>query len=160
MKQLKNEAESRQSCVSVSVTDLRIGNLVELDNKESWLSFANLPMTVTEIDSKLSQKEKEVWDKSDGTISLKYKYETFNQFSQFIKPIPLTDKLLLELGFIEVDYAGGCYQKEDITIDIADFNCCYKKDWLEIDVKYLHKLQNLYHALIGSELQIGSLTEH
>ena len=57
---VQDDTQSLQSCVSVSVTELRIGNLVELDNKESWLSFANLPMIVTEIDSKLSQKEKEI----------------------------------------------------------------------------------------------------
>ena len=159
---VQDDTQSLQSCVSVSVTELRIGNLVELDNKESWLSFANLPMIVTEIDSKLSQKEKEIWNKSDGTISLKYKYETFNQFSQFIKPIPLTEEWLLKFGY-EKD--GEFFDNEtrlNFWTNKNTFNGILA-DWADKtigEVKYIHQLQNLYYALTGSELQIGNLTEH
>ena len=140
---IQDNTQSLQSCVSVSVTDLRVGNYI--------YGVSDRLEIVTEI-----LKDKITTDHYlPKLLSFPHTADI-----KFFQPVELSDKLLLKLGFVEVDYAGGCYQKEDITIDIADFNCCYKRDWLEIDVKYVHKLQNLYHALTGCDLQIGSLTEH
>lgn len=138
---VQDDTQSLQSCVSVSVMDFRIGNLIY-----SPIQKENVTLVAIE------QGNRPITLGKRGTSS----------FSGFdcLQAILLTDKLLLKLGFIEVDYAGGCYQKKGITIDMADFNCCYKRDWLEIDVKCVHQLQNLYFALTGSELQISSITEH
>ena len=69
--------------------------------------------------------------------------------------VPLSEEILLNCGFEEVDFAGGCYEKEYLTIDTSDFNCCYKRDWLEIKIKYLHQLQNLFYILTNQELEIN-----
>ncbi len=68
------------------------------------------------------------------------------------EPIKLTEEWLINLGFEETDYAGGCYYLGSIQIDLSDFECAFKTNWLDCKVKYVHQLQNLYFALTGKEL--------
>lgn len=75
-----------------------------------------------------------------------------------INPIPLTEEILLKCGF-------------DTNIDIyytSKLNGYFKKPFIEADyflyksptgdkltsVKHLHQLQNLFHSLTGTELEI------
>src|SRR5690606_18175024 len=77
-----------------------------------------------------------------------------------IKPIPLTEELLLKCGFVktgvltlsfenflfEICLDGDDFVKQQYTLRI---NVCFV-----IKVKYLNQLQNLYFALTGQELEI------
>jgi hypothetical protein len=96
-----------------------------------------------------------------------------------IKPIPLTEQWLLDLGFYEHD-EHGMYGDRYFT-PIADYNYVVERDWREetsyffgieytdshkpdddgevyffsFEVKYVHQLQNLYFALTGEELTLN-----
>jgi hypothetical protein len=82
-----------------------------------------------------------------------------------LKPIPLTEEMLLKCGFI----SGGAKQWLFITLDKKDecylyFNPLGKgiaidqngiECSFEIELNYLHQLQNLYFALTNEELTIN-----
>ena len=65
------------------------------------------------------------------------------------KPIPLTQEWLFKFGF-EKAYET-CYQYKDFILNdkfiMMDID-------ITIQLKYVHQLQNLYHALTGEELTI------
>lgn len=74
-----------------------------------------------------------------------------------IEPIPLTDEWVLRFGF-----------KKDSMVNITFFlkgfgyitipkngNCIFRKEGIEVIIKYVHQLQNLYFALTGEELTIS-----
>ena len=79
-----------------------------------------------------------------------------------LEPIPITPEWLERLGFKSdqffddtrpIFYLGDFYidwdtlQPQDCGFDIA-----------KIKIKYIHQLQNLYHALTGQELTVKELT--
>lgn len=76
-----------------------------------------------------------------------------------LRPIPLTEELLLKCGFEKCNYGNN---KEFISYKMDWFNCRLAVGVLSImgynnrhqDIKYLHQLQNLYFALTGKELEI------
>ena len=65
------------------------------------------------------------------------------------KPIPLTEEWLFKFGF-EKAYET-CYQYKDFILNdkfiMMDID-------ITIQLKYVHQLQNLYHALTDEELTI------
>ena len=99
------------------------------------------------------------FDKEEIAIDLEYFYWEIEGRGvlQHTKPIPLKEDWLLKFGFEDAHY--GEYKKDRYTLDceytdkgiyyfIIDETC------LELDVKHVHQLQNLYHALTGEELTI------
>ena len=70
-----------------------------------------------------------------------------------IKPIPLTEEWLLKFGF---------ETKDKVFWDVGNFRVGqdrwggydYVSRRVDIDLKYVHQLQNLYFALTGEELTI------
>jgi len=139
---VQDETQSLQSCVSVSVTDLRIGNYVIYNNKEIG--------TITGVQAFLF---------NNGKVAINQRLDIFYH-TENIKPIPLTEEWLLKLGFVSNPYQDR-YDK-----GIFHIECDKTKGetilWLAgvPHIKYIHQLQNLYHALNGCDLQIGNLTEH
>jgi hypothetical protein len=79
-------------------------------------------------------------------------------FEEEFKPIPLTDELLLRLGFElnECDNYELAYIVEiNSTFTIIDEERGYFYiDARNNEIKYLHQLQNLYFALTNKELEI------
>jgi len=73
-----------------------------------------------------------------------------------LQPIPLTEEWLLKFGFkiegdngVECSWIIGKFRLcSDATVFIEDKN--------NIDVKYVHQLQNLYFVLTGEELTFKS----
>jgi hypothetical protein len=67
-----------------------------------------------------------------------------------LKPIELSDELLLKFGF---DKIGFQFIKDGIELfPIRDLY--YRGNFpIKSDIKYVHQLQNLYFALTGCELQ-------
>ena len=77
------------------------------------------------------------------------------------EPIPLTEEWLLKLGFREVNGHVFLFPENDsfrlwgFAWNIEQF--LITGEWVEIStpsIKYVHQLQNLYHALTGEELKL------
>lgn len=117
----------------MKANELRIGNLVTITR-----SFNT---------SKKQIKVKE--------INLHY----LNQISKwntngYINPIQLTDEWLLKFGFVE-EFENKFY-KNSIAIEIFENECIvYLSDFVDLAIRYVHQLQNLYFALTGEELAIA-----
>lgn len=77
-----------------------------------------------------------------------------------VEPVPLTDEWLERFGF-EKDEESSSWSK---IVSMPQFDYCFEisnkyqeffqPDFLSIDIKYVHQLQNLYFALTGKELTI------
>lgn len=71
-------------------------------------------------------------------------------------PIPLTPEILEKAGFEKkpvsqgyVPYVNGRFYYNETTSEIEI------DDNVRVKVEYLHQFQNLYHAIIGEELEIN-----
>lgn len=143
----------------MDANELRIGNYILLDNKEYWPEAANIPMIIkslTEIESLKAGK----WTYSVSLDHL-YKeentyYDSYSQFIKFLKPIPLTEEWLLNLGCIKT---GDVFHLDDyILLKKKTIELCIYIDGFYVlsEIEYVHQLQNLYFALKGKELCIKS----
>lgn len=112
-------------------TELKIGN---------FMHFEKTPITVNAL-----IREEVYYDTTN----------TNGEIGSDVTPIPITEKWLIKFGFEESDWAGGCFIKESIFIDLSDFECGYKKNWFDVKIKYVHQLQNLYFSLTQKELTIN-----
>ena len=74
-----------------------------------------------------------------------------------IKPIPLTEELLLKCGWVR-SFIEGLFRIESVEIEIikGKFYPSISVGEYHIgkELKSLHQLQNLYFALTGEELEI------
>lgn len=84
-----------------------------------------------------------------------------------LKPIPITEKWLLEFGFKNIHNQQALINNEWVKVysfrNIEYFldgeilikgNCCLDSFVYLNPIKYVHQLQNLYFALTGEELTI------
>ena len=137
-KESQDNAKSVQTCVSVSVTDLRIGNYL--------------------LKSLKSGNGRKINDKI-GVQDIVRIYENTGSFNY--EPIQLTEEWLGNFRFEKFlnQFKESSGYKPFILLFLDGF---YEYDDLRFStkIKYVHQLQNLYHALTGSELQISSITEH
>lgn len=69
-----------------------------------------------------------------------------------LKPIPLTEEILLKCGFEK--QGGFWFVKGDIKIEITLSRGYFRYAGF-VRLKYLHQLQNLYFALTGQELEVS-----
>lgn len=141
----------------ITPQELRIGNLVTINNYRAWPDLKDIPLTVIELSTKMDEYEEELFPKSKGTITLKGDNETYNQFSQFVEPIELTEEWMLKFGFENKlgDYAFSLSGVSFFTlIQDSDGFMLSKFETYIITVKYVHQLQNLFHSLCVEELTI------
>lgn len=88
-----------------------------------------------------------------------YSDENIEHFSEF-KPIPLTEEWLLKFGFQEHPndyyYFEGYKIRFDLDNDLTPIKFYFLffdiGDW-EMEIKYVHQIQNLYFALKEEELK-------
>lgn len=124
-------------------TDLRIGNLVSLSG--------SLTLKVYEIHE-------------DCFYAKDSKGSSFKNTWADLKPIPLTEEMLLKCGFeFNKKYYHSKYINDSIKL-IYDFDqkilyFKYKGEFIPMiqipkNIEYLHELQNVIHALTGQELKI------
>lgn len=113
--------------------DLRRGNLVYLNNN------------IAKIDG---IQPSWVWLEDNSSV-----------FIEEIQPIPLTEEWLLKFGFEKNErYVHNMhpwvdYTKQGIRIQLPYFTFNFgDEDEQDIDIPYVHALQNLYFALKGKEL--------
>jgi hypothetical protein len=142
--------------------DLRIGNIVTIDNNEYLAELKNIPLIVTGI----NETSNIGFPKSSHSISLKShnSFHRYSQFNEFISPIPLTPEILEKCGFNKEekktnrnDIPSGTYQ----VYDKGHFAFNSIHGWwfngkqLDFPPQYLHQLQNLYYFLCGEELNVS-----
>lgn len=131
------------------VEDLRIGNIITDEN-----GFQMHVVGIGEdwITADFEGNEGDVWE-------FDFKYSS-------PKPIELTEEILLKCGFIEDDFNlfGGIYLDLGIKCSDGHVDYFYKKEnesvvklrsIRDIEIKYLHQLQNLFWCLCEKELQIN-----
>lgn len=116
----------------MKATELRIGNYITDDFASESAYFA-----VKELKKKIC-----------------YYGASFKATYKGLKPIPLTEEWLLKFGF---DKHGSlkhqAFTKDDFIIrKELDFD--YEHESRSKTLKYVHQLQNLYHALTGKELKL------
>lgn len=128
----KNNTQLPQSSVSVSVTDVRVGNLILNDFGEIQ------PIYSVDEKSILTKVEENGW-------SICFKPKT----------IPLTKEWFYKIES-EIIKAGFSYS----YYEIGNRLMIYLENDITIDCRSVHKIQNVYFYITGSELHIGSLTEH
>lgn len=122
----------------VDVRELRIGDYVYLQSSES--SYG-----ITEIGySEIEYPRYEASGISSGAV--------FRTYVENLNPIPLTEELLLKCGFEKHKWGIITYYNSLLELD-ADFHL--KGVDYNIQVKYLHQLQNLYFDFTGEELEVN-----
>ena len=129
----------------IKANELRIGNYVnELTVGEIFIPTGKI-IKITEI-------------KFSGISEVNPIFEhPIERNYQQIDPIALTEEWLLKFGF-EKDSRNESYwfflNKIFIYVGINDLYY-YDYDEGEINIQYVHQLQNLYFALTGNELTIN-----
>jgi len=108
-------------------TELRIGNLVMCKNKTITDFLDTVSLNIHHL-TDIVEENKE------------YQYE----------PIPLTEEWLVKFGFELQKYDDWTHYWNG-SIDLHDFTY----DGF-VELKHVHQLQNLIHALTGEELTIKS----
>jgi hypothetical protein len=132
---------------NLQTTELRIGNLVMQNGFYGY---------VYSIGSPEPRKEKRFSDKA--IITLFDNGLTTVPIDE-IEPIPLTEEILLKLGFKQNEQFKTNFKfylkDNEIEINIYNGN---NNSWLNdryvINLKYVHQLQNLFFSLCGEELTV------
>ena len=142
IKHSKNTEQSNSTkpvlCNGLKASDLRIGNLIQFGNK-----FKKVVEIIEDAFYVLYK---------DGT--------TLKNTWADLKPIPLTEKRLLDFGFIiDETYVSEenpflDYIKDEVRISMPYFSFEYG-DGAFMELKYVHQLQNLYFALTQRELTVA-----
>ena len=131
----------------ISSYELRLGNRVLADKKLQQVSMIT-GTTVFTIDT----------EGSDEQVASEHQLEQ-------IKPVPMTDEVLQQCGFIYHDYfkfwqlvTTGVRSEMDINsdYDVIDF---MRKPVIE-KLASLHQLQNVYFHLKGRELKLQKMQGH
>lgn len=149
----------------IKAGDIMIGNIITVDNPQYHPKLKNLPLRITGI------QERSIQGEIEYCINLEHVnqktnnyYDTYSQFLKFIRPIRLTEDILLKAGFRKHKMSG--YDNHFIyslfiggeTIGItaiynADFSIMLHG--VARGVKYLHSLQNIIKIVTGNELEIN-----
>lgn len=150
----------------IKVEELRCGNLVEFKGQHVPIVKIDSQNELIDQDAILSYKGSVVVPEysPDGRI---WNYNS--PWVQQIKPIPLTEEWLLKLGFWEkykstcnrwylraTHLNSGCeiIDPEDDDTGKLTGKFYYRNSDGDIDVPYVHQLQNLYYAITKEELTI------
>ena len=101
--------------------------------------------------------------KLDGSLLCCY---IQNELEFPLKPIPLTEEILLKFGFNEVEDERWCDMHEEFEecnyYYLSMFKIYYNPETdrfeddslyhFNVNLKYVHQLQNLFYSIIGKEL--------
>lgn len=147
----------------MKATDLRIGNLVTVNNPEFWPQLKDVPLVVYSITPNRSIKNDE-WSYSIGLISLNERdnitMPLYAQMIEYIEPIALSKEIFDHLDAIK-DIHGDLFIFESIDRDIRfylvnGFIQRTKGDYCPLSnyehITSVHLFQNLYNISTGNEL--------
>lgn len=120
----------------MKASELRIGNLVYVGNK--------LRHVCGTIDKTIQHN----YHPQNSTYSENYENEC--------EPIPLTEEWLVKFGFEnfynEFLSSNGYF---DLIFNDDKVSLRVEGQWLSLEIKYVHQLQNLYFALTNEELTLN-----
>jgi hypothetical protein len=138
----------------MKASELRIGNYATIENGV-WPTMKGIPLIVN---GTRCYKDND-FPASTGDVNLNE--GEYNQFDEFIRPVPLTEEWLLKFGF-ELQLRGTIKDYLKFNSDgvsemlISSIN---GTEWttygVRYKIQYVHQLQNLYYALTGQELTEG-----
>lgn len=147
----------------INEKELRIGSIVTVDNPEYHPKLKDIPLIVTGIQERVIKGE------TKYCLSLEHinqkpntYYETYSQYMRFIRPIPLTEEILLKCG-AEPTETKGIFLLGDILVDIdlgiamldIKLQQNYRITPLLGRCKYLHQLQNIWFTRKYKELEVS-----
>lgn len=143
----------------IQPTELRIGNLIQLIYQSKRPSLEERIVRVDRIDE-------------IGVEILENGERVFGASYELLEPIPLTEEILLKCGFekepisysINIDSFGGG-KRLSFSGDYLYITDSEKQNTIPTDIItlwnkdlrkefYLHELQNIFHAITGTELNI------
>lgn len=129
----------------IDVKELRIGNYVYLQNSKT-------PYKITEV----GYREIEYPRYEASGISTE---AVFRTYVDNLNPIPISEELLLKCGFREeersfyrADLGNVSFNQYGYYIHLKE---CSSEAIRVIKITSLHKLQNLYFAMTGKELEVS-----
>lgn len=142
---------------------LRLGNIVMVDNPEHHPRLKGIELRVIGVEETIFKGKK------DFSIRLEdvRNRETYAKLIRFIKPVKLTEDVLLRFGFVksvrqstklfrEYHLNHGSYRIKAIAHD--DGAWLWKIDGFEFEAGKgwsLHRLQNVFHDLFDEEMEVG-----
>ena len=143
----------------MKANELRIGNLVTINNEEHHAKIKSIPLIICGIEKLRSEEGAKIllnYPKEQENIVI----PAFSQFEQFINPIELSDEFMTIFGFKET-FMGiySIWEFDDfgrsfnVTQDSNGFSFQIHGDWKEI--KYVHELQNIHFIMTGEELAMS-----
>lgn len=102
------------------------------------------------------------WVSNIATGEFAYQIKSGSEIKEGYWPIPLTEGMLKEAGFFPKDHVGGrgcTWESETSNVKFEwnpydGFYFEYNEWDSQANVTYVHHLQNLHHALTGSELPL------
>lgn len=124
-------------------SELRIGNFITANGMNVYWPIEGIEIISSNI----------------STQSLIYSHNSWLDLSSF-EPIPLTEDWLLSFGFVYDNVLNLYSLKNSQFISLCqnitkEYWCDYESYYgLDIEIKYVHQLQNLYFALTNQELII------
>lgn len=151
-------------------TELRIGNLVIVDNEKCHPHLKDMPLAINGISPRPDNNHNPTHSIGLQHIEQepnKY-YESYSQFLKFVKPITLTEEWLVKFGFAEKESVSGfnyfykyfkqsdtkgCEQDSKFSLGRKGTEVFINSKWI-CGVQYVHQLQNLFFALTLKELEI------
>jgi hypothetical protein len=143
--------------MKLTAKDLRVGNLVLTNNPKYRSQDVGKIAYVLNINS---EKEFEGMIGTATIYHLENEWkDTYGQFLEYLQPIPLTEELLLKFGFrkesIPVKQNTVLHETYDLNnlhlLRRIEFNQIWYNN---IQVKYVHQLQNLFFSLCEEELTL------
>lgn len=132
----------------MKAADLRIGNYLECEvlDGEIMIDGFNPIVQIRTIEFDYQSEEYFCLNTNSDHIYLGH-----------YKPIPLTEKWLIDFEMTSLEFKDRYFIKDDFSID---YNRVHKNFYFNIGydygvmIEYIHELQNLYFALVGEELTL------
>lgn len=154
------ELTTKQTVINgniLSEFDLRIGNIVYVDNEKYHAEIKNVPMVVKSISRNYWHGEGYIlYCELDKLIPEKYNWKSYAQNIEFLKPIEISKEWLLKFGFVEQSPLGQrtFFAYGNLTVELCaeNQNAFYFNGTLLCFHKYIHNLQNIVYSLFGVEL--------
>ena len=149
----------------IKVNELRLNNIVTVDNPEYHPRLKDVPLRVKEVICNHIDNEEEYVISLEHVSMIPNKlYSTYWQFIGFIKPIELTEDVLMKCGFRKhklMGYDSNFTYSIFMGGEVINITAIYNADFsimlhsVARKIKYLHELQNLYYAITKEELEVN-----
>ena len=151
----------------MKASELRIGNIVTVNNPEFMPQLKGIPFKVYSISPVMSIKGNE-WTYSIGLISLNNNENIvlplYSQFIEFLNPVRLTKEWLAKYNFTfknsNICSPSKCWHEYEVfgnrMTDSIRMSLQSKDVVVYTIVNHVHELQNLNFSLTNSELQFTS----